>query len=75
MNIIGSSIRSRATDAIGIITGIDKKRLMVSFQYGGGIPVPLANYEQVLYVSDDLKEAIYNYRMSLKKQRGSKTKL
>ena len=65
MSIIGSSIR---TDISGVITGIDKKKLLISFQYGGIISVPMNKYEDMLYVSEETKEEIRQYLEDLKNQ-------
>jgi len=72
MGIIGMSIRSRATGSAGIITGISKDKLSVSFQYSGIIDLPLAKYDQLLEVTNEVKEGIEEYRASLKKPRKKK---
>ncbi len=72
MGIIGMSIRSRATGSAGIITGISKDKLSVSFQYSGIIDLPLAKYDQLLEVTNEVREGIEEYRTSLKKPRKKK---
>jgi len=72
MGIIGMSIRSRATGSAGIITGISKDKLSVSFQYSGIIDLPLAKYDQLLEVTNEVREGIEEYRASLKKPRKKK---
>ena len=69
MDVIGMSIRSRATGSSGIITGIAKDKLSVSFQYSGSVDLPLAKYDQLLEVSPEVREGIEEFRESLKKPR------
>ncbi len=69
MDVIGMSIKSRATGSSGIITGIAKDKLSVSFQYSGSVDLPLAKYDQLLEVSDDVRQGIEEFRESLKKPR------
>ena len=72
MDVIGMSIRSRATGSSGIITGISKDKLSVSFQYSGVVDLPLAKYDQLLEVSPEVRDGIEEYRASLKKPRKSR---
>ncbi len=72
MNVIGMSIKSRATGSSGVITGIEKGKLSVSFQYSGSVDLPLAKYDQLLEVSDEVREGIEEFKESLKKPRKAK---
>jgi hypothetical protein len=72
MDVIGMSIRSRATGSSGIITGISKDKLSVSFQYSGSVDLPLAKYDQLLEVSPEVREGVEEFKASLKKARKTK---
>ena len=67
MDVIGKSIKSKATGLTGVITGISKDKLSVSFRYSGIVTVPIKKYEELLEVEPEVKEAIEEYRESLKK--------
>ena len=69
MTIIGNKVVSKATDASGIITDIDKKYLYVSFTYSGTIKVPLKNYETLLLIDNEIKSEINNHIESTKRKR------
>jgi hypothetical protein len=69
MDIIGASIQSKLTNKRGIITGIDKKYLEVQFMYGGSIKVPNVKREDLLLMSDELKQEINVFLESLKPKR------
>ena len=69
MDVIGMSIRSRATGSSGIITGIAKDKLSVSFQYSGSVDLPLSKYDQLLEVTPEVVAAIEEFKESLKKPR------
>ena len=73
MDVIGMSIRSRATGSPGIITGIAKDKLSVSFRYAGSVDLPLAKYDQLLEVSSEVREGIEKFKESLKRPRKVKT--
>ncbi len=74
MSVIGMTIRSRATGSNGVITGITKDKLSVSFRYSGIINLPLKKYEELLEMEPEVKEAIEAYRESLKKPKKAKEK-
>ena len=72
MSLIGTSIKSKLTGINGIITGIDKKNISVTFTYGGIISVPLHRHEDLLTMSeearDELKEYIDSFKRSKKQE-------
>ncbi len=72
MDIVGMSIKSRATGSPGVITGISKDKLSVSFTYAGIIDLPIKKYEDLLEVGHDVKEAIEAFRESMKRTRKRK---
>ena len=74
MDVIGMSIKSRATGSTGVITGISKDKLSVSFRYSGIVVLPLKKYEELLEVEPEVREAIEAYRESLKKPKKEKAK-
>lgn len=74
MDVIGMSIRSRATGSAGVITGISKDKLSVSFQYSGSVDLPLSRYDQLLEVPSAVKEGIEEFKASLKRPRKVKAK-
>jgi hypothetical protein len=57
------------TNKRGIITGIDKKYLEVQFMYGGSIKVPNVKREDLLLMSEELKQEINVFLESLKPKR------
>lgn len=72
MDVVGMSIRSRATGSPGVITGIAKDKLSVSFRYAGSVDLPLAKYDQLLEVTSEVREGIEEFRASLKRSRKTK---
>ncbi len=69
MSLIGASITSRITGKKGAITGIDRKNLMVTFEYGGSINVPLRRYDDLFTMSEEAKQMIEDHIESLKPRR------
>ena len=67
MGVVGMSIKSRATGSPGVITGISRDKLSVSFRYSGVVDLPIKKYEELLEVEPEVREAIEAYRESLKK--------
>ena len=53
MSPIGKFIRSRATGSPGVITGITRDRLSVSFRYAGIVDLPIKKYAQLLEMKDN----------------------
>lgn len=74
MSVIGMAIKSRATGSNGVITGISKDKLSVSFRYSGIVDLPLKKYEELLEMKPEVKEAIEEFRESLKKPKKVKKK-
>ena len=74
MDAIGMSIRSRATGSTGVITGISRDKLSVSFRYAGVVELPIKKYEELLEVSSEVREAIEKFRESVKRPRRGKAK-
>lgn len=74
MSVIGMAIKSRATGSNGIITGISKDKLSVSFRYSGIVELPLKRYEELLEMEPEVKDAIEEFRESLKKPKKVKEK-
>ncbi|MBQ6492263.1 MAG: hypothetical protein IJI92_00125 [Erysipelotrichaceae bacterium] len=72
MALIGSSIKSKFTGNNGIITGIDKKKLTVTFTYGGNIDVPLQKHEELFYMADETRDEINQFIEAQKKPRKQK---
>ena len=58
MSPIGKFIRSRATGSPGVITGITRDRLSVSFRYAGIVDLPIKKYDQLLEMKPEVKDAI-----------------
>ena len=54
MEIIGSKVTSKATGAVGTITGLLKNKIMVSYVLDCSIPCSL----DLLDMSDDLRDEI-----------------
>ncbi len=73
MSPIGMFIRSRATGSPGVITGITRDRLSVSFRYAGIVDLPIKKYDQLLEMKPEVKDAIEKYRESVKRTRRKKT--
>lgn len=73
MSPIGKPIRSRATGSSGVITGISRDRLSVSFRYSGVVEMPIKKYEELLEVSPEVRKAIEEFRESIKRKRSKKT--
>lgn len=69
MNLAGQNITSRITGKKGFITGYDRKNLMVTFEYGGSISVPLRKYDDLFEMSEETRKAIEEYIESLKPRR------
>jgi len=67
MSLAGKTIKSSTTGTKGVIKGADKKNLIVSFTYFGDIVVPLRRYNELLVVSEEVKEEIEEYIASLNK--------
>ncbi|MCR4633971.1 MAG: hypothetical protein K5648_07600 [Erysipelotrichaceae bacterium] len=72
MSPIGKSIRSRATGSPGIITGITRDKLSVSFRYSGIVELPIKKYEELLEMNSEVREAIEQFRESVKRSRKKK---
>ena len=53
MSVIGMNIKSRATGYNGVITGITKDKLSVSFRYSGIVELPIKKYEELLEMEPD----------------------
>ena len=64
----------RNTGSAGVITGISKDKLSVSFQYSGSVDLPLSRYDQLLEVPSAVKEGIEEFKASLKRPRKVKAK-
>ena len=69
MGLIGTSIKSKLTGNNGIITGIDKKNLSVTFTYGGNINVPLLKYDELFIMPDQAREVIRTFIDSFKRKK------
>ena len=69
MALIGTSIKSKLTGNNGIITGIDKKNLSVTFTYGGNINVPLLKYDELFIMPDRAREEIRTFIDSFKRKK------
>ncbi|MBQ6478508.1 MAG: hypothetical protein IJI44_03975 [Erysipelotrichaceae bacterium] len=69
MSLIGTSIKSKLTGINGIITGIDKKNISVTFTYGGIISVPLQRHEDLLTMSEEARDELKEYIDSFKRSR------
>ena len=72
MSPIGKSIRSRATESPGVITGITRDKLSVSFRYSGIVELPIKKYEELLEMKPEVREAIERFRESVKRSRKKK---
>jgi|GEM_PF-1628960 hypothetical protein len=72
MSVIGKPIRSRATGSSGVITGITRDRLSVSFRYAGIVDLPIKKYEELLEVTPEVRDLIEAYRESVKRKRKRK---
>ena len=53
MGLIGKTIRSRATNINGTITGIDKKSLWISFTQFQDVSIPLDKVETLLRMDEE----------------------
>ena len=73
MGVVGMSIKSRATGSPGVITGISKDKLSVSFRYSGVVDLPIKKYEELLEVEPEVREAIEAYRESVKRPKKART--
>ena len=69
MSLIGTSIKSKLTGINGIITGIDKKNISVTFTYGGIINVPLQRHEDLLTMSEEARSELVELIESFKRPR------
>ena len=69
MELIGMPIKSKFTGKKGAITGIDRKNLTVTFEYGGNINVPLREYDNLFTMSEEAKQMIDEHIESLKPRR------
>lgn len=47
MEIINQKVKSKRTNKEGIITGVEKGKLLVNFESSGFIPVPLSFFRYV----------------------------
>ena len=72
MSLIGTSIKSKLTGNKGIITGIDKKNLSVTFAYGGIISVPLQRHEDLFLMEDEARAELIEFIEANKKTKKTK---
>ncbi len=66
MSLIGRPIKSKMTGTKGAIVDADRKHLIVSFSVGG-VKIPLAKYADLIEVSEETRDLIEEYILSLKR--------
>ncbi len=72
MKLKGRKVISRASGSEGVITGIDKSGLRVSFTKYQDILIPFARANDLLIMDEDLTRHIYNVQSARRVTEGKK---
>lgn len=71
MDLIGETINSKATNLEGVITGIGKNGVQVSFTNGlSSILIPFGRFNDLLEANDAVKNYVKEYKELNRKQEG-----